>query len=94
MDTRPNVTRKEQHSRARTAPKSGQVICKPAGFVNLPDLIQARIPRIGKGDTLVIMHNDAVVQGLSEIPRMKTSGNGVFSPLALDWATRPLPRGR
>jgi hypothetical protein len=28
------------------------------------------IPRIGDHDTMVVMHNDAVVQGLSEIPNM------------------------
>lgn len=38
---------------------------------NLPAIIRARIPKIGKSETLVVMHNDAVVQGLSELPRMK-----------------------
>ena len=29
------------------------------------------IPRIGDHDTVVVMHNDAVVQGLSELPFMQ-----------------------
>ena len=29
------------------------------------------IPEIGKHDTAVLMHNDGVVQGLSEIPFMQ-----------------------
>jgi hypothetical protein len=37
---------------------------------NLPELIRAAIPRIDRGATTVLMHNDAVVQGLSEIPAM------------------------
>lgn len=41
-----------------------------AGF-NLADRLRAEIPRIGKQETLVILHNDAVVQGLSEAPYMK-----------------------
>jgi predicted NBD/HSP70 family sugar kinase len=36
---------------------------------NLPAAIRAGIPKIGKDETLVVMHNDAVVQGLSELPR-------------------------
>jgi hypothetical protein len=35
---------------------------------NLPQLIRERITRIGDGETMVVMHNDAVVQGLSELP--------------------------
>ncbi|GGH10644.1 glucokinase [Alsobacter metallidurans] len=37
---------------------------------NLPELIAKEIPSIGKHDTTVLMHNDAVVQGLSQIPFM------------------------
>ena len=37
---------------------------------NLPNAIIAAIPKIGGHDTQVIMHNDAVVQGLSELPLM------------------------
>jgi hypothetical protein len=36
----------------------------------LPAFIQEHMPEIGKHETLVIMHNDAVVQGLSELPNM------------------------
>lgn len=35
---------------------------------NLPDCIREAIPRIGDHETMVVMHNDAVVQGLSELP--------------------------
>jgi predicted NBD/HSP70 family sugar kinase len=37
---------------------------------NLPKTLRKQIPCIGDHPTFVIMHNDAVVQGLSEIPRM------------------------
>jgi predicted NBD/HSP70 family sugar kinase len=35
---------------------------------NLPARIRELLPKIGKHDTTVVMHNDAVVQGLSELP--------------------------
>lgn len=35
---------------------------------NLPALIRERIPAIRKHETVVLLHNDAVVQGLSEAP--------------------------
>jgi hypothetical protein len=38
---------------------------------HLPTLLQSHIPTIGDEDTSVVMHNDAVVQGLSEIPYMR-----------------------
>jgi predicted NBD/HSP70 family sugar kinase len=38
---------------------------------NLPQLLREAIPRIGDHDTVVVMHNDAVVQGLSELPYMQ-----------------------
>jgi hypothetical protein len=37
---------------------------------NLPKAIVEAIPTIGDHDTHVIMHNDAVVQGLSQVPLM------------------------
>jgi len=37
---------------------------------HLPSRIRENIPRIAEADTLVLMHNDAVVQGLSELPYM------------------------
>jgi hypothetical protein len=37
---------------------------------NLPQTIREQLPRIGDHETIVVMHNDAVVQGLSEIPHM------------------------
>jgi predicted NBD/HSP70 family sugar kinase len=39
---------------------------------NLPIRVRDGLPRIGGHDTVVVMHNDAVVQGLSEAPRMRT----------------------
>ena len=38
---------------------------------NLPHLLRESIPRIGEHETVVVMHNDAVVQGLSELPFMQ-----------------------
>ena len=38
---------------------------------NLPRAVRERIPRIDDHDTVVVMHNDAVIQGLSEIPHMQ-----------------------
>jgi predicted NBD/HSP70 family sugar kinase len=38
---------------------------------NLPLCLQEKIPKIGEYDTAVLMHNDAVVQGLSEVPFMQ-----------------------
>jgi predicted NBD/HSP70 family sugar kinase len=41
----------------------------------LPDLMRNAIPRIGKHDTMAVMHNDAVIQGLSERPWMTKTPN-------------------
>ena len=38
---------------------------------NLPQLLHKAIPTIGGHETVVLMHNDAVVQGLSEVPFMR-----------------------
>ncbi|WP_458095737.1 ROK family protein [Roseomonas sp. WA12] len=38
---------------------------------HLPSAIAAAIPEIGGHPTAVLMHNDAVLQGLSEIPNMR-----------------------
>jgi predicted NBD/HSP70 family sugar kinase len=38
---------------------------------NLPASIHEMIPEIGDHETSIVMHNDAVVQGLSEIPYMQ-----------------------
>jgi len=40
------------------------------GF-NLPQRLREAIPRIGDHATEIVMHNDAVVQGLSELPWMQ-----------------------
>jgi hypothetical protein len=37
---------------------------------NLPMALHAMIPNIGEEETTLVMHNDAVVQGLSEVPHM------------------------
>jgi predicted NBD/HSP70 family sugar kinase len=38
---------------------------------NLPTRLCQSIPKIGSDETIVLMHNDAVVQGLSEVPFMQ-----------------------
>lgn len=38
---------------------------------HLPSLLHEAIPKIGAHDTAIVMHNDAVVQGLSELPDMR-----------------------
>jgi hypothetical protein len=38
---------------------------------NLPAILVEEIPTIGDHDTVVLMHNDGVAQGLSEIPFMQ-----------------------
>ena len=38
---------------------------------NLPEALAEAIPKIGDHPTFVIMHNDAVVQGLSQVPFMQ-----------------------
>ncbi|MET3495984.1 ROK family protein [Variovorax boronicumulans] len=38
---------------------------------HLPSEVWRRMPMIGSGPTMVLMHNDAVVQGLSELPFMR-----------------------
>lgn len=42
-----------------------------AARFNLPERVREGIPTIGDHPTTVLMHNDAVVQGLSEIPFMR-----------------------
>jgi hypothetical protein len=47
---------------------------------NLPDSIREAIPKIAGETTHVVMHNDAVVQGLSEVPFMRDVDHwGVFT---------------
>ncbi len=38
---------------------------------NLPARLHDSIPKIGEDDTAIVLHNDAVVQGLSEVPFMQ-----------------------
>ena len=38
---------------------------------NLPASVVEAIPQIGEHDTAIVMHNDGVVQGLSEVPVMQ-----------------------
>lgn len=42
---------------------------------NLPAILKEKIPTIGDHDTAVVLHNDAVVQGLSETPFMQDVEN-------------------
>jgi predicted NBD/HSP70 family sugar kinase len=47
---------------------------------NLPGTLYKAIPKIGDFETLILMHNDAVVQGLSEVPFMQDVTKwGVFT---------------
>jgi hypothetical protein len=47
---------------------------------NLPAIVNKAIPKIVDFDSLVLMHNDAVVQGLSEVPHMQDVERwGVFT---------------
>jgi hypothetical protein len=51
-----------------------------SGRFNLPQVLGEAIPKIGDYDTMILMHNDAVVQGLSELPRMRDVERwGVFT---------------
>lgn len=38
---------------------------------NLPQSLHDAIPKIGDDDTAIVLHNDAVVQGLSQVPFMQ-----------------------
>jgi predicted NBD/HSP70 family sugar kinase len=38
---------------------------------HLPSVLRESIPKIGQHDTAIVMHNDAVVQGLSALPEMQ-----------------------
>ena len=38
---------------------------------NLPQQLRDAIPKIGEHETVIVMHNDAVVQGLSELTTMR-----------------------
>jgi predicted NBD/HSP70 family sugar kinase len=38
---------------------------------NLPKALHEAIPKIGEDETAIVLHNDAVVQGLSETPFMQ-----------------------
>jgi predicted NBD/HSP70 family sugar kinase len=51
-----------------------------SGGFNLPAAIGDAIPKIGQFDSMIVMHNDAVVQGLSELARMQDVARwGVFT---------------
>ena len=55
---------------------------------NLPQLLQEAIPRIGDHETLIVMHNDAVIQGSASCRSWARLSAGVSLPLAPDLATR------
>jgi len=47
---------------------------------NLPASLHSAIPMIGDDEISIVMHNDAVVQGLSEIPYVRGAEHwGVFT---------------
>jgi hypothetical protein len=41
-----------------------------ANDFHLPERILSALPTLGGSETVVVVHNDAVVQGLSELPYM------------------------
>jgi hypothetical protein len=59
---------------------------------NLPASLFEAIPKVGEFETSIVMHNDAVVQGLSEVPSMQdvqkwaifTIGTGLGNALFLN----------
>lgn len=57
------------------------------GF-NLARELTHRLPRLEDHEPVIVMHNDAVVQGLSEVP---TSATGACSPSAPAWVTPASP---
>jgi hypothetical protein len=47
---------------------------------NLPATLIGALPRIGEFETTIVMHNDVVVQGLSEVSAMQDVGRwGIFT---------------
>ena len=71
LESAPNLGRKKL---SRFNPKarilSNLIIHKISKF-NLPASLTEAIPQIGEHDTAVLMHNDGVAQGLSEVPFMQ-----------------------
>ncbi|WP_439575317.1 ROK family protein [Phreatobacter sp.] len=61
---------------------------------NLPAALEKAVPEIDGQQTVVVMHNDAVVQGLSELPAMKdvdhwavlTIGTGLGNASFRNWS--------
>jgi hypothetical protein len=51
---------------------------------NLPSALYEKIPSIGEHETSIVLHNDAVVQGLSEIPFMQDISRWGCSPSERD----------
>lgn len=45
------------------------------GSFNLPAVLKEKLPEIGDHETVIVLHNDAVVQGLSETPFMQDVGH-------------------
>ena len=64
----PGHHRAGRHHRARRPEPAGQLGEQP---LQPAARLHEAIPAIGEHDTLVLMHNDAVVQGLSEVPFMQ-----------------------
>lgn len=66
---------------------------------NVVDSIREMVPEIGKHETQVLMHNDAVIQGLSEMPQMQdvehwavlTIGTGLGNA---SYQNRTKPKGK
>ena len=69
---------------------------------NLPAAIKELLPRIGDDETFLVMHNDAVVQGLSQVPFMGdveswgvlTIGTGLGNARFTNRSSEETPRQR
>src|ERR1700761_1297854 len=69
---RPRRRTKARRSRKRPkSPNPSKIIVHKMSKFNLPASLVEAIPAIGDHDTAVLMHNDGVAQGLSEVPFMQ-----------------------
>lgn len=73
---------------------------------NLPQVLREKIPSIGDHETVVVLHNDAVAQGLSQVPDMRDVahwgvltigtglGNASFATRGAEDAEKPKPKDK
>ena len=71
--------RSSRTARSTAARRTCRATGKARHF-NLPAALFKAIPKIGEDETAIVMHNDAVVQGLSEVPfKQDVEHWGVFT---------------